>query len=415
MGQYTDLLESKTCNIFDEDDFEELKKAAELFRTFDEKLDIFLVNHGFLGDIKNIDEKAEFITDKLKAVKAPIPRNIKSWYLKHKMIERRTAFYLCFAFELTIDEAADFLRRICLFRGFDCHFMEEAVYFYALKNNLPYSKVQNVLDKITLVKPKKIDSKDIIYTQFIVEELETIQSEEELITYLSENAHKFGYNNATACTAIRKLWTSIFENPGLALKERKTLYAAFDKEENSKLEEKEIPKRKERKRAEDSIWEIYLQILGLSGSNVAKYYKNRTLKPILKENDLLSPLAKDSFPDRDGLNKILNGEHVSYERVRKILILLVFYTFWADRALKRNGYHAEYGDYENCRARIDEYLVEAGYPSLYAGNPYDFIILSANNDNYPLLIFREYMQEIFYSKDSNITSEYAIENKEKNN
>lgn len=410
MGRYTDLLESKTCNIFDEDDFEELKKAAEFFRTFDERLDTFLINHGFFGDIKNIEEKVKFITDKLKAAGVPIPRNIKAWYSKHKMIERRTAFYLCFAFGLTIDETADFLRRICLLRGFDCHLMEEAVYFYALKNNLPYAKVQAVLEKVTLVKPKKINTENIIYTEFIIEELDAVQSEEELIAYLSENACKFRYNNATACTAVHKLWTSISDNPGLALKERKTLYASFDKDTNSELEEKEISKRKERKRADDSIWEIYLQILGLSGSNIAGFYKDRTLKPILKENELVLPLVEDSFPDRDGLNKILNGEHVSYERVRKILILLAFYTFWADRALKRNGYHAKYGDCENCRARIDEYLAEAGYPSLYAGNPYDFIILSANNDNYPLLIFREYIQEIFYSKNSNITSEYEEKN-----
>lgn len=404
MGNYTSFLEDVTYDIFEEEDYlEELKKASELFRTFDKALDSFIVNHGYDGDLLNVDEKVSFITGKLKAAGVPVPRNIKKWYSEHKRIERKTAFQLCFAFGLQVDEVDDFLRRVCLTRGFDCHDVEEVVYFFALKNGLSYEDTVDVLSKVTIVKPDRVAKDDIVYTEFIAEEIDDIETAEELILYLNENVDKFGYNNATAYEIIRSIWNDISKEDGIALREKRLLYVAFDKDTNDEqLEEDNDKKRKERKRMDDSLWEIYLQILGLSGNYTDKIYKDRSIKSILKDNELLHPLAEDSFPDRDGLNKILNGEHVSYERVRKLLILLVFYKFWANKALCSNHYVAGYGDADRCITTINDILVDAGYPMLYPGNPYDFIIFFSVNADNPLMTFREFMQEMFFNKmDSN--------------
>lgn len=404
MGNYTSFLEDMIYDIFEEEDYvEELKKAAELFRTFDKALDSFILNHGYDGDLLNVDEKVSFITCKLKAAGVPVPRNIKKWYSEHKRIERKTAFQLCFAFGLQVDEVDDFLRRVCLTRGFDCHDVEEVVYFFALKNGLSYEDTVDVLSKVTIVKPDRVAKDDIVYTEFIAEEIDDIETVEELILYLNENVDKFGYNNATAYEIIRSIWNDISKEDGIALREKRLLYVAFDKDTNDEqLEEDNDKKRKERKRMDDSLWEIYLQILGLSGNYTDKIYKDRSIKSILIDNELLHPIAEDSFPDRGGLNKILNGEHVSYERVRKLLILLVFYKFWANRALCSNHYVAGYGDADRCISTINDNLVDAGYPMLYPGNPYDFIIFFSVNADNPLMTFRDFMQEMFFSKmDSN--------------
>lgn len=376
MGEYTNFFEDMTYDIFEKEDYvEELKKVAKLFRTFDKALDSFIVNHGYDGDLLNVDEKVSFITCKLKAAGVPVPRNIKKWYTEHKKIERKTAFQLCFAFGLQVDEVNDFLRRICLTRGFDCHDVEEVVYFFALKNGLSYEDTKEVISKVTIVKPDRVVKDDIVYTEFIAEEIDDIETAEELILYLNENTDKFGYNNVTAYEIIRSIWNDISQENGIALREKKLLYVAFDKDTNDEqLEEDTDKRRKERKRMDDSIWEIYLQILGLSGNYTDKIYKNRSIKSILKDNELLHPLAEDSFPDRGGLNKILNGRHASYESVRKLLILLVFYKFWANKSLCSNHYAAGYGDADRCISTINDNLVDAGYPILYPGNPYDFII-----------------------------------------
>lgn len=47
-------------------------------------------------------------------------------------------------------------------------------------------------------------------------------------------------------------------------------------------------------------------------------------------------------------------------------------------------------------------LVDAGYPILYPGNPYDFIIFFSVNADNPLMTFRDFMREMFLNKmDSN--------------
>lgn len=404
MGYYTNFFEKATYEIYEKEDYiDELKKITDSFRTFDEALDSFISEHGYKDDLDDVDGKVQFISERCKKAGVPVPRNIKKWYTENKRIERnsKVPFLLCFAFGLSVEEADDFFRRICLSRGIDCHSMEELVYFFAFKEGLTYAQAEAILSKINIVKPEKICGEDLIYTDFIVEELEEIQTSEELIVYLNENAEKFAYNNAAAFETIQTIWKEIRgndEKEGLALKERKQLYDLFNKEEAAEKKYREIHGRKERLRADDSISEIYLQILGLHGDYVTDYYKDRGLKKILKDNALLHPLAEEAFPDRDGLNKILNGVHISYERVRKLIILLVFYRFYVKRALKNSSYIVEDNEEERCIRTIDDHLISAGYPRLYPGNPYDFIVLTVIRAASPLCTFRDYMRELFFEK-----------------
>lgn len=399
MGYYTDFFEKATYELYEKEDYiDELKKLTGQFRTFDEALDSFISEHGYKGSVENVDEKVTFIVSRFKRTGVPVPRNIKKWYTEKKRIERNSKipFLFCFAFELNVDEADDFFRRICLSKGIDCHLMQEAVYFFALKNRLTYTQTEEILSGLKLMKPDKICGEDLIYTDFIKEDVEKIETPEKLIAYLNENFEKFAYNNAAAFETIQTLWKEIQgsgDKEGLAIKERKQLYELFNKEEAAK---QKYHGRRERLRADDSITGIYLQILGLYGDYVTDYYKDRGLKAILKDNALLHPLAEEAFPDRDGLNKILNGAHVSYERVRKLMILLVFYRFYIKRALSSGNYMTDCGEEKNCMMTIDNHLISANYQRLYPGNPYDFLILMAIRTESPLCTFRDYMRELFF-------------------
>ena len=268
-----------------------------------------------------------------------------------------------------------------------------------MKNGLSYPETMEIVKRVELVKPDKMAEEDIIYTDFIAQDIDDIETAEELVLYLNDNVDKFGYNNATAYETIQSIWKDIAKENGVALREKKLLYAAFDKDTDDKRQQEDSDKkRKTRKRIDDSVWEIYLQILGLSGNYADGIYKDRSIKTILKGNELLHPLAEESFPDRDGLMKIMNGEHVSYERVRKILILLVFYKFWANKALNNGHYEAGWGDRDRCISMINDHLTDAGYPMLYPGNPYDFILFVSVNAESPLVTFRDYMREMFFNK-----------------
>ena len=128
MNNYTEYLESKVYETLDDDyPQDKLLEIAKSFRTFDASLDVFIKAHGFNGDMQDIAAKTDFIKSRFDDTGvSPVPRNLKKWYTEHKRIGRITAFQICFAFRLGVEETNDFFRRICLERSFNCHCIEEA-------------------------------------------------------------------------------------------------------------------------------------------------------------------------------------------------------------------------------------------------------------------------------------------------
>ena len=397
MGRYTDSLEEMSYELYpDDEDFEKkLAEVAAQFRPFDVALTAFLVENGMIGEGATADEIISFITERCKTAGIEPPRYRKKWFSEHKLIGRKTAFELCFALGLNLDQAEDFFRRVCLERGFDGHDMTEIVYRFAIRKGLSYAEAQDILARIPVVKAEnKIDESEVIYTEMIQSEVDEMESEEDLIAYLTEAAPGFGYNNVTVTRYIRSFWDEIAGDDGLAAIERRDHHPNY--EENTEDYGKADSRMKVKTPKDDSLWEVYLQILGLGYIDMKKIGTDRSLKPILKDKDCINPLAEDSFPDRDGLNKILNGEHVSHERVRKILILLAFYRYWAKLLIKTGDYEVKGGELTRCEQTINNYLEDAGYPTLYIGNPYDWLIMySLANSDIPLMTFRGFMQELY--------------------
>ncbi len=400
MGEYTEYLKSVRHEISPEDEnyTEKLISVAESFRSFDEALDAFLCQRGYGGDIKNIEEKVKFIKQKFKVASiSPMPRNLKKWFTEKKRLEKRkAAFQFCFAFGLNLQESEDFFRTVCLQRGFDCHSIEEAIYYYAIGHNQSYSKAQELIEKAPKVSKGSINfNSEVLFTESIIKEMDRIKTEEELIRFFHGNLDQFGYNNVTAYHYIQKTWDKIRGKDGCAEKEREFMFGTDEKEKAKKR----------------SVWDIYLQILGLYDFDDDEKHtplfivsKKRSLKPLLKDNKLLHPLAEDSFPDRQGLEAILRGKHKSDELVRKTLILLVFYRFWTSLSVKKKSgiYCADSRDSERCYGEINHYLVDAGYPTLYVGNPYDWIFLFAMQDEYPMETFRFFIRELYFVKEDEL-------------
>ena len=226
MGTYTNYFEKESYNILKEEDFvSELKDVIGEFRSFSEALDYFIRQHGYDGALEDVEGKVRFISDKCTKTGVPIPRNLKKWYIEWKRIYRnsKVPFQLCFAFNLDVEETNNFLHRVCLARGIDCHRAEECVYYYAFKNRLTYSETVNILKGLKPVKPKKIDAMNLVYTELIEEEIDVLETVDELVDYLNENESKFAYNNATACETIKILWNEIVGSKiekGIARKER---------------------------------------------------------------------------------------------------------------------------------------------------------------------------------------------------
>lgn len=404
MGAYTDYLERQTYDIFEHDDYiSELYKVVEEFRPLDEALDFFIKKKGYFGK-NNPREKSQFMLEKFKEAKINVPRNIYDWFERPIKLERKTIFQIAFAFNLSIEETVELLKMMFSFHRIDKHDIREIVYFFCLDKGLDYRTAEEILSMLPKTKKSNLPSEHkIVYTQAIDEALEQITSKEELIDYLTKNASVFEYNNATAHRIILDLWQAIAGENGYAMIERTKLYTPFDVISEKEYVENAFQNAiRKRAREEDSVWGILLQILGLSGRYMSYHDRERSIKELLKENRLIHPFAEESFPDRDGMNKILKGTHFSYERGRKILVLLLFYRYWVELAIKRDTYKAQNGDAIRFTAYANNHLYDAGYMELYPGNPFDFIVLFSINDEAPLQIFREYMQEVFWEKNGEI-------------
>ena len=387
MRTYTAVLQKPLESIrFEDDQFmEELLAVVQLFRPFSEAMDAFLKEHGFSGDEKDPDARAAFVRTAFAKAGMEAPREVREWFTGQP-VKRDTVFQICFAFGLDGGETDEFFRRIYIReRSFNCHQIREAVYYFCLNNGLTWADAQDILNRIP-VPDRNAGNGEGVYTGSIIAELNQLESKEELVGWLNENIEQFvPYGNVTAYETIRRLWQQAAGPDGLLIREQQRLASLLDDEA--------MGKKSTFRAGSDGAkpYDAYLAILQLDKKTVKKLGTDRTIRPILEK---LHEQVRDSFPDRQGIDLILRGEHVSYERVRKWLVLLTFYTYWAKRALVTGSYEAMPDDGERCIAEMNRYLIDCGYPELYVGNPYDWIFFYVLKDSEPLRTFRYIWNEL---------------------
>ena len=387
MPAYTTLLQKPLDTISWEDDnfIEELLEVVQLFRPFSKAMDEFLKEHGFAGNIEDADAKAAFVRAVFAKANMDAPREVREWFAGQP-VKRDTVFQICFAFGLDGGETDEFFRRIYTKeRSFNCHLMQEAIYYFCLNNGLTWADALDIQSRAPLA-GKDAGDVDVVYTGSIIAELNDLESKEEFIAWLNENIDKFvPYGNVTAYETIRRLWRQAAGPDGLLIQENQKLSSLLDDDAMGNKSSFRTGSSGAR------LHDAYLAILQLDKKTVKKLGTDRSIKPILEK---LHDDAQDSFPDRQGIDLILRGEHVSYERVRKWLVLLTFYTYWAKRAIANGNYEAQPDDADRCIAEMNRYLIDCGYPELYVGNPYDWIFFYAIKDSEPLRAFRYIWNEL---------------------
>ena len=390
MPDYTTLLQKPLEMISWEDDnfIEELLQVVQLFRPFSVAITEFISEHGYQGDVSDVAAKVAFIRTAFAKADMDAPREVREWFALQQPIKRDTAFQICFAFGLDGGETDEFFRRIFIReRSFNCHQVSEAIYYFCLNNGLTWADAMDIQSHVPLAGKERADG-DIVYTGTIIAELNNLESKGDLIQWLNDNIDKFAGSNVTAYETIRRLWEQTSGPDGLLIQERNFLPFLHDDAVTG--EKSKLPSNVFGVRAYDA----YLAILQLDKKEVKRLATDRSIKPILEK---LHESAQDSFPDRQGIELILRGEIVSYERVRKWLVLLTFYTYWAGKAIRKGNYEADSGDAGRCITSMNQYLVNSGYPELYVGNPYDWIFFYAAKREEPLYIFRYIWNELLTS------------------
>jgi len=215
--------------------------------------------------------------------------------------------------------------------------------------------------------------------------LNRLDNREELVCYLSDNIAQFSRNNVTAYETIERLWREISGTDGLLEQEFARFNVAGDDVATGVKTKLSI------KGEGFRAWDAYLAIFQLDKKQVSKLKPERTIRPVIEQ---LHADAQDSFPDRQGIEAIIAGKSTSYERIRKLLILLEFYVFWARKRLETGSCDAGEQDGARFIDTVNQYMIGAGYPELYIGNPYDWIFFYVSHDREPLITFREIWQSL---------------------
>lgn len=417
---YTEFNENSTHNFLSEDDTYDAMlflKEPQNFRSFDEGLKELLQRKGLDTTNKNPYELADFLFDKLCQIGSSISRTtVEAWFLgEHRpKIEsgyRKQIYEICFAMNLSYEETIWFFQHVYYDRAFNCHTIEESVYYYATKNHLSYTEALEIINEINNTPVTPSDCQPTAnYTHFVQQHLSEIESTDELISFLTLNKENFDSWNQSALAELNNRLSELIPTEK-GKKEIDNIKRTIKRKNSTNGV---IPKLSQQKEWGLIMQEFFADIddpdslSDIDGNNIRSntfvllriLYTSVGL-PKYKEGNShnfndpveIPYIVKNNFPSKKIMSDVLSenkmAQSKSYDAIRKMIILLYFYSFWVKIKL---GYVPDSeADCQLCQIFVDEIdaiLFHCGYEGLYAGNPYDWLFLCASRSQEPLEYLR---------------------------
>ena len=392
---YTQMVENAFAEFeFDHSDVpgKEYIESLDTVTTFYDYTYVYAQKNGFDGDKSDADALAKFIFALGNERNAPLSslNTVKNWLKKAppsgNQTGRENVYTLCFALGLNAKETKEFFLKAYLERPFNYKNTHEAVYFFCLNNGLSYTKAREIIEKIEgsaeIINP---DAEKV--TEQVGYALSQIKAEDDAVEYLVNNRCGFAIQNQTATEKIKVL---IKECQELATKEF-ALDSYLDDKDNL---------------AVTTIDELLDAIYGCSLRG-----KNGKSKLSISISDSKFPeRIKKNFPQRQQFENILTGK-ASFDVIRKALILLNFYHFFADAYISTQNDYSKYW-FDEFVDETNALLAECGHVQLYWRNPYDWMFgycaYSLDLGEYPVDQLRLLIEE-FYLKYSNPDGKYYDE------
>lgn len=349
--------------------FEELIDNIQIANELDER-NAFLegvVNRlAFLGcdyECNDIDGILSEIKTRYKKRIGKLPsRTVQEWVrgTTPGTTNRQNNYELCYALEMNINETAEFFVKSYFNVPFNYKHNVDAIFYYAIKNNRSYEVINNMLKLSAGFKIRKELKTE---TVDIGRNISEIDDDTEFLQYLSNHCYSNSQQNQVARNYIKELFDEIKLN-------------IMDKmEENGEQRDISI------NAIVDMIFEIRYR------TNIKMNLKTSSSKTKYVKANILPKRFTESLPQNDVLGKILKGEEVSYETLRKTLIILKLYAFyadtinWDDDDIRENGL--------DFYSQINELLYESGFSPLYVRHPFDYLIIFCSMSLDPVATFGE--------------------------
>lgn len=372
-----EIIDGEYSFLTEEEEYTEEYLKDYPFHSFSDGLTESIVKHGFVGDTGSVEEKTAFVKEKYGNKNIPLnASNVRRWFTEKRPISNRTSrelvYQFCFAMEMNLEEVTEFFLKVYFECPFNFRVSEEVIYYFCFANGLDYSTVQNLKEKASeILKQAEPEESKIEFTTVIGAGLKNLHTEEELLQYISDNSVEFLVNNRTAYFHANEL---LNECTDLAKK-------FFDFENEWNFSGEKNPHHAEKKQNVDLF--LYM----LFGIDLLQYKKEKSFAKASAFPDLV----KSNFPLKMQLSKIKNNESVSYETMRKALIMLEFYAYFASLFYeKRNEtkFCSIVLDFTSFVEETNDLLTSCGYPVLYVRNPFDWLFMHCANQDFPLQEFK---------------------------
>jgi len=331
--RYVDDLQGR--NFFLEGVVEQLKRLGKKYEVSD--------TEGILIEVKN-----RFID----ILGIECPKSVKNWIKTGNVNRTRKYRYnnydFCLALEMDINTTREFFLKNFLISPFNYKDSVDAVYFYCMWHKKGIKTIKAMIEEAD--KFQTLNS-DVTQTEGIGRTIIDIDGDNEFMEYLRTHCYdeKFQFQ-----TARGKIINLIEENKQLA----------GVSSNNALLDE----------------------IYGYRGQI---QYKD-THKGISKSN--LPALFTESFPKHVEISKIVNGTEVTYEVLRKALVIMEFYNYYRAKENKPVDGDKEnlmiMGDLREFYDEVNGSMAECGFVQLYLRHPFDSLILFCAKSAYPIVTFK---------------------------
>lgn len=342
---------------------------------------------GYAGADGDTDQTTSFVNALCQEAGVKLSRQtVKNWLVKGKADSsangRNNIYQLCFALKMDARQTAEFFLKCYLERPFNFKQLNEAIYFYCLNTGKDFAKAQELIAEVE--NSPEIENpfaEDL--TEQIGRDILTIRDDRALVRYLQENQGGFALQNKTATEAIRKLIEACKKDATQACQTY-----LFHEEHGETT----------------TIDDLLSVIYGYSARATRQtVQKDETGKEVtVSQNVYGESIAVSSFPDlirrnfpqRQQFENIDKGK-ASYDVIRKALIMLQFYHFFADAKNKKADISNLFDEFTT---EMDEVLAECGYVQLYWRNPYDWMIGYCADASDPLEELRNLIWEFYLKK-----------------
>lgn len=397
--QYTEQMEGMIFEIWGDEsediseDVISLLNDSSMFRSFGEGLAEVI---GKKASIE-LDTTKEYLKKINKEHGSLLNRNtIENWFScnrpKKGNQSREHMYIVSFLLHLNVEETCYLFQKVYYDKAFNLRSVKEFIYYYCIKNGLSYDYAQSLLSKVNL--EGKNQPEGTVYTKVIQTDLEMIKKDTELINYIECHPHNFQISSLSALNTRDKLIKEILpsEEDRIALKNHKIndkssyiarevflSYSSIDLDRENGLLDKN-----------KSITSISTMLDIILGINMVKAQEEADYS-IFKSANLPQEIM-NRFPTKHTFSK----EQPSFEELRKMIILLFSYKFWF---LKQ--YADVESDIDDYQMQLDSLLFDSNLPTLYYGNPYDWMFLYCSINDRPLDLFRDIMAEAFRYDDVN--------------